>query len=200
MSFAKGGRIKIVLFGLGLLAFSSAPALAVFPYVLGSGWQNVNMDILTPSPDGNGFGGTVDGPNTPWEVTLSSPGFLRVTDLGDAGDYYRIWDSMTEIGVTPQVPLVQSDPNNPPDEFDPNYTFGSSAFSHAVYTLGTGLHSFNFQDVLYASGNYDNLPEWFEGASTLSFRVDPVPEPGTIALLGLGLVASGLGLARRRRA
>lgn len=194
---------------VGLLLVTAVPAMAAFPYVVGSGWQKIDTTVEAPSPDGNGWGGTIDDLNdpnstynTPWTFNLNAPGFLKITDLYDAGDYYQVWDNMVQVVITPQVPFIQNDPNNPPDWADPDVAFSDPNLSHALLPLAAGAHSLNFRDMVYEDGTLDNVPPWFPGDATLAFRVDsaqPIPEPGTFALLGLGIVASVLGMTRRRK-
>jgi len=164
------GWSKVAPLALLALVATAAPSLAAFTYVVGSGWQSVDFDILTPAPFGDGFGGTIDDPNdpfspinSPWEFSLSSDGWLRITDVKDAGDYFRIWDNGIEIGLTNQVDFQMADPNNPPDEGDPDWAWGSDDYSHGLIYLAAGNHSLNFQDVVFEDGTFDNLPDWFEG-------------------------------------
>ena len=57
---------------------------------------------------------------------------------------------------------------------------------------GTGLYAYG----LYA--NYADFASEMHGPSTISFRVDPVPDPSTFLMLGSGALG-GIGTLYRRR-
>ena len=68
-------------------------------------------------------------------------------------------------------------------------------------TIG-GPTSLNFHYVLPVAGVYSfsmtqPTDTWVWGMDNLEFDINAIPEPGTLALLGLGLF--GMGLSRRRK-
>ncbi|MGQ9696895.1 MAG: PEP-CTERM sorting domain-containing protein [Armatimonadota bacterium] len=182
------GRCAVLLCSILLLA--AAWASADVPYVVGSGWTYFGTADYQPGPYG-GIGGTFDPPNNePFTFTLLVPGFLKVTDAFLAGDYIRVYDNGMDISSTPVVPV---DPSI--WESDPDVVWPDPRWSHKKYDLAPGSHSLQFQNLLFEIGPY---PPYYSPAGHF-FRVDPVPEAGTLALL-LGGCVPALAVLRRRRA
>jgi len=77
--------------------------------------------------------------------------------------------------------------------------FGTTPTTSVSYVIGTSTNpNANKQDLGGIDGDPTPGMTWTQlGATSTPTTVNPVPEPGTAALLGLGLVA--LGVARRTR-
>lgn len=188
-------RLGIVAIGLAMLLAAAAPASA-FVYVPGSGWQTFTTwaDVAAPVAGYGPYGGTWDGDpeNDPFTFSLFAPGYLKVTDVLMPGDYFRVFDGGALLGETPMVPFIDA-----VHTFDPWAAYADPDLSHAEWLLAPGTYSLQFQNIFQEYG-IDRMPEDAEGAASSFFRVDPVPEPGALALLGIGLAAVGLAVRRKR--
>ena len=114
----------------------------------------------------------------PWDFTLHSQGAFIITDAFLHGDVFEVADNLVRIGVTPVVPKVGGCGSDPEDCIkDP----GSS---HATFILEAGPHSITI----------DPLAVRIEGGSAY-FKVIPIPEPATWAMIVAALLC--LALVRR---
>jgi hypothetical protein len=119
-------------------------------------------------------------PDPPWTFTSSLSVRVTVTDAFPAGDSFSLFDFGNLVGSTPPVG-VSIGCNN-----DPAACLANPNVSHAVFSLAPGMHSLTIR--------VDNNPF---GTGAAFFRVDTVPEPATLLLLGTGL--AGIAIKRRRR-
>lgn len=215
-------RVWIALLGLVILAFSAAPASAVV-YTPGS-WQVFTTAAFIEAPlapafpgptppagpqMGGMWGNDVGPDNDPFTFSLLAPGQLKVTDILESGDRFKIWDNGTLLVPSKTSPTtwVFGGSITDPDVAYASGGVGGTSLSTTSHIdplmLGAGSHSLMFQNVFFAAGEptvtdlHENRPDIISDAY---FRVDvaPVPEPGTMALLGLGLAIAGLAIRRKR--
>jgi hypothetical protein len=194
-------RKGTALVALALLAATAVPAMAI-NYSVNSGWEMFTCWADVPAPDpAFGFGGTTPDGNTPYNdpftFTLGSQGVFKITDVFEPGDYFRIFDWGTEVAMTPVTTWSFGSITS-----DPDVAFGDPNLSFAAYLLNPGSYSVQFQDVFFAGGP-TSVPPGPDLVADAYFRVDtvqPIPEPASLLLVGLGLGVAGLVMRRRARA
>ena len=190
--------IRSMLF-VGALAFSALPTFAGPITVDGAyhefRFQGATQDVIACFSGGSNFCTPSVNPSgadptsaPPW--TFSGPAVLFIIDVGDKGDTFSAYDNLAFIGATSLV--ANTIVNNNSCGFDIGCSVADAGYSRGTINLGAGNHSLTIQVTQNANGTTG-------GNAFFKVSAAAVPEPGTITLLGGGLLALGIGSLLRRK-
>lgn len=167
---------------LALGAFNAHAAVTNVD-ITDAAWQPFYFaDVDSPWLDKPAFDDTTQAISFTVTVPSGQSVYLKVTDIGVAGDVFQVFDNGTLLGTT-SVP-TGSDSDDIGLDYDA--AFADAKWSHSGWTLSAGTH------VITGAASASPF-----GAGAGALQVAAVPEPQTYALLISGLALTAW-VARRR--
>jgi hypothetical protein len=170
--------LAALLIGTLPLAAKADPILVNTLYGFGFGGVGSALESSAGFIQPTNPAGTVS-PDPAWTFTLASPGTLTFLDLFLSVDQFEIFDNLVSLGVT-SAPV---DGGTCGSDF--TCALADARYSRGIFALAPGSYSITGTHLAGQSG---------AGAFIVETTV---PEPGTLALLGLAL--AGFAASRRRK-
>ena len=174
--------------------------------LLGTGFTSgtsIMSGVLSTSPFSSNFGvsgitpvtfdQSADGVNS-WPNTLSVTGTgatnvtIRVTSLDSS--YFPTLDLGSQIVFS----FINTSQVVPFDTVDPSRFMSSDGIANGDFASNVGPVNGGFHNA--GTGDTSNYDFLFQADANQTFRVSQIPEPGTMILLGSGLI--GLAVIRKR--
>ncbi len=178
-------------------SFVAVPVTAT-PLALGGPWVILDQGSLASPMLAGDFFKAPDGTNI-WTLTCPTSCYFYITDLFVVTDQFEVYDGGALIATTPAMPdwfgIGAPDPfASPPWTDNPDVAWASGDFSALKIALGAGTHDLSIRDIHIPAMSVGGGP-FFDG--TVAFRAE-IPEPASLALLGVALLAA-FGFVRRTK-
>jgi len=136
--------------------------------------------------------------NTPWvdgalspatfEFSLADDGILTVADGGFAGDRFEVFANGVSLGETS---LPDAGAGDASFDLDFDAALADPRWSSARFHLAAGDYMISGRATAFATGTF---------GGTGAVMLTPVPEPESVALMGVGGLMVAAALRRARRA